>query len=194
MPNSGRCFWTTIFPDGIAPAIRVTSVNGVMMPSVPVSPSGYSFAGLAFAMLLVCSPAPRPAWAVDANSDFMQRMSAEPGVKTLPSGLEYKVLQSGDPSGTPPAIGDELVLNYDGKLPDGATFDSTEQQGGMARMPFQGLVPGWMEGLKLMRPGDIWMLYVPARLGYGEHGAGPIPPNSPLVFKIELVAVHHAGG
>jgi FKBP-type peptidyl-prolyl cis-trans isomerase FklB len=128
------------------------------------------------------------------DADFMRRMAAQPGVKTLPSGLEYKVLQSGDPHGTPPKPGDELVLNYDGKLPDGATFDSTEQQGGMARMPFQGLIPGWMEGLQLMRPGDVWMLYIPSRLGYGDKGQGPIPPNSPLVFKIELVAVHPAAG
>lgn len=131
--------------------------------------------------------------AADDDAAFMRRISAEPGVKTLPSGLAYKVLQSGSPSGTPPAPGDELALNYDGKLPDGATFDSTEQQGGMARMPFQGLIPGWMEGLRLMRPGDIWMLYIPSRLGYGDRGQGPIPPGSPLVFRIELIAVHRAG-
>ena len=124
----------------------------------------------------------------------MRRMAAQPGVKTLPDGLEYKVLKSGDPNGTHPRPGDELVLNYDGKLPDGATFDSTEQQGGMARMPLEGLIPGWMEALPLMRPGDVWMLYVPSRLGYGDKGQGPIPPNSPLVFKIELIAVHPAGG
>ncbi len=160
--------------------------------------SGAVIAGLGLLALPACSPrgcaaAAQPA-AADDDASFMRRISAEPGVKTLPSGLAYKVLQSGDPHGTPPAVGDELVLNYDGKLPDGATFDSTEQQGGMARMPFQGLIPGWMEALKLMRPGDSWMLYVPSRLGYGASGQGPIPPNSPLVFKIELVAVHHGGG
>ena len=147
---------------------------------------------LAFAALLGLSQtAPGHA---DEGDDFMRHMAAQPGVKTLPSGLEYKVLQSGDPHGSPPAPGDQLVLNYDGKLPDGATFDSTQQQGGMARMTFNGLIPGWMEGLRLMRPGDVWMLYIPSKLGYGANGAGPIPPNSPLVFKIELVAVHPAGG
>ncbi len=124
----------------------------------------------------------------------MRRMAAQPGVKTLPSGLEYEVLQSGDPHGTPPAPGDQLVLNYEGKLSDGAVFDSTEQQGGMARLPFQGLIPGWMEGLRLMRPGDVWMLYIPSRLGYGPKGQGPIPPNAPLTFRIELIAVHPGGG
>ena len=127
------------------------------------------------------------------DADFMQRMAARPGVKTLPSGLEYEIVQSGDPHGTPPAPGDQLVLNYEGKLSDGAIFDSTEQQGGMAHLPFQGLIPGWMEGLRLMRPGDIWMLYIPSRLGYGAKGQGPIPPNAPLIFRIELVAVHHGG-
>lgn len=154
-------------------------------------------AALAAAALAPAQPgrAAEPAGSASGqDADFMRRMAAQPGVKTLPSGLEYKILQSGDPHGTPPRPGDELVLNYDGKLPDGATFDSTEQQGGMARMPFQGLIPGWMEGLQLMRPGDVWMLYIPSRLGYGAKGQGPIPPDSPLVFKIELVAVHPSGG
>ena len=153
-------------------------------------------AGLLFAGLLTgLSPIVAPGFAHAGDSDdFLRRTATEPGVKTLPSGLEYKILQSGDPHGTPPAIGDELVLNYEGKLADGAVFDSTERQGGMARLPFQGLIPGWMEGLKLMRPGDIWMLYVPSRLGYGPNGQGPIPPDAALVFKVELVAIHRAGG
>ena len=144
----------------------------------------------ALALGLSCS-LPDASFAAEPGASFMARMAREPGVKTLPSGLEYKVLKSGDPNGTPPSPGDELVLDYDGTLPDGATFDSTEQQGGMAHLPFAGLIPGWMEALKLMRPGDVWMLYIPANLGYGASGQGPIPPNSPLVFKIDLVAVHH---
>lgn len=178
------------------------------MAAVSIGPraccrTGLVLAGIVFASLATphagrlsagaCAWAADPA-APDDDASFMRRISAQPGVRTLPSGLAYKVLQSGNPNGTPPAPGDELVLNYDGKLPDGATFDSTEQQGGMARLPLQGLIPGWMEGLRLMRPGDTWMLYVPSRLGYGDKGQGPIPPGSPLVFKIELVAVHHAGG
>lgn len=147
------------------------------------------------AWLLAClAGAPGLARAADEAGDFMHRMAQQPGVKTLPSGLEYKVLQSGDPHGASPRPGDELVLDYEGKLPDGATFDSTDQQGGMARMPLRGLIPGWMQGLPLMRPGDVWMLYVPPQLGYGAHGAGPIPPDSPLVFRISLIAVHPAGG
>ncbi len=151
---------------------------------------------LRFAMLLAILAMAAPAHAGaagDEDAEFMRRMAAQPGVRTLPSGLEYKVLQSGDPHGTPPAPGDQLVLNYEGKLSDGATFDSTEQQGGMARLPFEGLIPGWMEGLRLMRPGDVWMLYIPSRLGYGAKGQGPIPPNAPLSFRIELIAVHHGG-
>ena len=134
-----------------------------------------------------------PVHAAETGAAFLAQMAREPGVTTLPSGLEYKVLKSGDPNGAHPSPGDELVLDYDGTLPDGATFDSTDQQGGMARLPFQGLIPGWMQALTLMRPGDEWMLYIPARLGYGAKGAGPIPPNSPLVFRIDLVAVHHDG-
>ena len=134
-------------------------------------------------LLLGLMPAAPTRAAATDDAGFMRRMAAEPGVTTLPSGLEYKVLHSGDAHGLPPAPGAELVL-----------FDSTERQGGMARLPFRGLISGWMEGLKLMRPGDIWMLYIPSRLGYGPGGQGPIPPDSPLVFRIELVAVHRAGG
>lgn len=166
------------------------------MPLLPPNHSGIARLLLAAPFLLLAAlPLGRPAQAADSDeSGFMRQMAAQPGVRTLPSGLEYKILQSGDPNGKHPAPGDQLVLNYEGKLPDGAVFDSTDQQGGMARLNFDGLIPGWMEGLRLMRPGDVWMLYIPSRLGYGPNGQGPIPPNSPLVFKIELVAVHPAGG
>jgi len=158
------------------------------------APRSLAAALLAGALAAVPALAPAARAADEAAGDFMHRIAQQPGVKSLPAGLEYKVLQSGDPNGVSPKPGDEIVLNYEGKLPDGATFDSTEQQGGMARMALKGLIPGWMEALPHMHPGDVWMLYVPPSLGYGANGAGPIPPDSPLVFKIELVAVHPAGG
>ena len=159
----------------------------------PVRLSGVTL----LAALGVAVLAPRAGAAADPSAGggaaFLRQMASQPGVKTLPSGLEYKVLHAGDAGGTAPKPGDELVLNYVGQLPDGAIFDSTEQQGGMARLPLHGLIAGWMQALPLMHPGDIWMLYVPSDLGYGARGAGPIPPDSALVFKIELVAVHPAG-
>jgi FKBP-type peptidyl-prolyl cis-trans isomerase FklB len=81
-------------------------------------------------------------------------------------------------------------VHYEGKLLDGHVFDSSYERGAPAVMRLRGLIPGWVEALQMMRPGDEWQLYVPAKLGYGEKGAGgEIPPNAVLVFKIELIDV-----
>lgn len=121
---------------------------------------------------------------------FMQKVEAEPGVKTLPSGLAYRVIKSGDPKDASPAVGDLVMVEYEGRLPDGVIFDSSERHGGgLMQMPVEGLIPGWMEALPKMHPGDIWQLYVPPKLGYGDKTMGVIPADSPLVFKIHLVGV-----
>ena len=122
-----------------------------------------------------------------AAAAFLKQQSAQPGVVTLPSGLEYKVIQSGNPSGPHPAATDSVLVNYVGKLSDGAIFDDSKGQ--IATLPLGQVIKGWAEGLQLMRPGDVWMLYVPPGLAYGAKGAGPIPENAALVFRIELVAI-----
>jgi peptidylprolyl isomerase/FKBP-type peptidyl-prolyl cis-trans isomerase FklB len=125
---------------------------------------------------------------------FMAKVTKEPGVKTLPSGLAYKVLSSGPADGQHPGQRDEVKVEYTGTLPDGTVFDSTTNRGVPAVMGLSSLVPAWKEALPLMRPGDEWILYVPPALGYGDEGAGGvIPPNSPLVFKIKLLGVLSAG-
>ena len=120
---------------------------------------------------------------------FLDKMAKKPGVKVLPSGLMYEVVQSGPASGSHPQPGDEIKVNYEGKLIDGTTFDSSYERGQPAAMPLAHLVKSWEEALPLMRPGDVWMLYVPPQLGYGAEGAGggAIPPNAVLVFKNELI-------
>lgn len=118
---------------------------------------------------------------------FLKQKSAEPGVVTLPSGLEYKVISSGDTSGEHPTATSSVMVNYVGKLSDGATFDDSHDQ--IVTLPLGSVIKGWTEGLQLMRPGDVWMLYIPPALAYGAKGAGPIPPNEALAFKIEFVAV-----
>jgi len=118
---------------------------------------------------------------------FLKQKSTEPGVVTLPSGLEYKVISSGDAAGEHPAATNSVMVNYVGKLSDGATFDDSHDQ--IVTLPLGGVIKGWTEGLQLMRPGDVWMLYIPPALGYGAKGAGPIPPNEALAFRIELVAI-----
>ncbi|HEX3886289.1 MAG TPA: FKBP-type peptidyl-prolyl cis-trans isomerase [Phenylobacterium sp.] len=122
-----------------------------------------------------------------AAKAFLAKTAKEPGVVTLPDGLEYKVISSGPANGLKPHINDEVKVNYEGKLIDGTVFDSSYERGQPAAMPLKNLVKAWQEALVKMKPGDVWMLYVPPELGYGAEGQGPIPPNSALIFKIELI-------
>jgi peptidylprolyl isomerase/FKBP-type peptidyl-prolyl cis-trans isomerase FklB len=121
----------------------------------------------------------------------MANVAKDKDVKVLPSGLAYKIVRSGPPTGLKPQLNDEVKVHYEGKLENGTVFDSSYERGQPAAMPLKGLVPGWQEALQLMRPGDEWILYVPSNLGYGEEGAGggQIPPGAPLIFKIELIDV-----
>jgi FKBP-type peptidyl-prolyl cis-trans isomerase len=121
---------------------------------------------------------------------FLAQNAKQPGIVTLPSGLQYKVVRSGPADGVKPRLGDEVKVHYEGKLIDGAVFDSSYERGQPAAMPLNGLIKGWQEALQLMRPGDEWILYVPPNLGYGAEGAGGImPPGAALIFRIELIAV-----
>jgi peptidylprolyl isomerase/FKBP-type peptidyl-prolyl cis-trans isomerase FklB len=120
---------------------------------------------------------------------FLAQNAKEPGVQTLPSGLQFKVVHSGPATGLRPQLGDEVKVNYEGKLISGHVFDSSYDRGVPAALPLKGLIPGWQEALQLMRPGDEWILYVPPKLGYGDEGAGEIPPGSALIFRIELIGV-----
>jgi FKBP-type peptidyl-prolyl cis-trans isomerase len=118
---------------------------------------------------------------------FLAKNAKQPGVVTLPDGLQYKIVHSGPTTGTKPHIQDEVKVNYEGKLIDGTVFDSSYERGQPAAMPLKGLVRAWQEALQLMRPGDEWILYVPPELGYGAEGQGPIPPGAVLIFRIELI-------
>jgi peptidylprolyl isomerase/FKBP-type peptidyl-prolyl cis-trans isomerase FklB len=120
---------------------------------------------------------------------FLAKTAKEPGVVTLPDGLEYKIIHSGPATGMKPHLNDEVKIMYEGKLIDGTVFDSSYDRGQPAAYPLKALVKGWQEALPLMRPGDEWMLYVPPDLGYGAEGNEKIPPNSALIFRIELIDV-----
>lgn len=118
---------------------------------------------------------------------FLAKNAKEPGVVTLPDGLQYKIFHSGPTTGDKPHLNDEVKVNYEGKLIDGTVFDSSYDRGQPAAMQLRGLVKAWQEVIPMMRPGDVWMLYVPPELGYGAEGQGPIPPGAALIFKIELI-------
>ncbi|HEX6859708.1 MAG TPA: FKBP-type peptidyl-prolyl cis-trans isomerase [Caulobacteraceae bacterium] len=120
---------------------------------------------------------------------YMADHAKAAGVKTLPSGVQYEVVKSGPEGGLHPKKGDLVKVHYEGKLVSGEVFDSSYERGAPAVMELDQLIPAWMEAMPLMRPGDEWILTVPPEQGYGERGGGPIPPNSVLIFRVELIDV-----
>ncbi len=120
---------------------------------------------------------------------FLEENKLLPGVVTTASGLQYKVLKSGPENGAHPAPGQFVCVHYRGTFIGGKEFDSSYARGMPAVFPSDRLIKGWVEALKLMRPGDEWMLYVPSGLAYGTSGTmgGPIGPNQTLIFKINLI-------
>ena len=125
---------------------------------------------------------------------FLVENMAMEGVETTDSGMQYKVLESGDPSGTSPTLSDTVVVHYEGTLVDGTVFDSSYERGEPATFSLGSIIPGWNEVLQLMKPGDKWTVVLPPELAYGERGAGGhIGPNEVLKFDIELVEVKVSG-
>ncbi len=127
-------------------------------------------------------------------SEFLARNAKKSGVVTTASGLQYQVLEEG--AGPKPTVNDMVVVEYDGKLANGKTFDSSAEHGGPATLPVGGLIPGWVEGLQLMSAGSSYRMWIPPELAYGEMGAGNgvIPPNALLVFDVKLLAIAPMGG
>lgn len=123
-----------------------------------------------------------------AADKFLAEMAKKPGVKTTADGLEYEIEKQG--SGTPPGPNDRVTVNYTGMLPDGTVFDSSKLHGAPATLPLADVIPAWVEGLQLMKPGAKYKFYVPPKLAYGERGAGlKIGPNQALVFEVELLKI-----
>ncbi|MBA2467119.1 MAG: FKBP-type peptidyl-prolyl cis-trans isomerase [Sphingomonas sp.] len=121
--------------------------------------------------------------------DFLVRNAAAKNVVSTASGLQYFIVRSGPATASPPAAGDTVTFDYEGKLVTGETFDSSFERGTPLTGPIDGFVPGFTEALKLMRPGDEWIVWIPPALGYGESATGPIPANSVLRFKLALHSI-----
>jgi FKBP-type peptidyl-prolyl cis-trans isomerase len=119
---------------------------------------------------------------------FLAENKTKEGVKTLPSGLQYKVITEG--TGKIPKETDTISAHYSGTLIDGTEFDSSYKRGQPATFPVKGVIKGWTEALQLMKEGSKWQLFIPSDLAYGERGAGSaIGPNSTLIFEVELLSV-----
>ncbi len=124
----------------------------------------------------------------EAAIDFLAKNANEPGVVQTESGLQYKVIASGN--GSTPGMSDTVAAHYAGRLLDGTEFDSSYARGEPLTIPVGGVIKGWTEALLMMKEGDKWVLFIPPELAYGEAGAGGvIPGNSALIFDIELIEV-----
>ena len=122
-----------------------------------------------------------------AGENFLKANAKKPGVKTLPSGVQYRVIKEG--SGALPKDTSTVVVNYEGRTIDGKVFDSSYKRNQPAEMRANQVIKGWTEALVRMPAGSVWEVYIPQELAYGEREAGDIKPFSTLIFKIELVKV-----
>lgn len=120
---------------------------------------------------------------------FFEENKSKADVQTTMSGLQYKILSSGN--GPTPTMMDEVLCHYRGSFINGQVFDSTHEQGKPATLPLNRVIPGWSEALKMMKVGDKWQLFIPPYLAYGENGYGPqIQPNMTLIFEMELLGIN----
>ncbi len=128
----------------------------------------------------------------EEGTKWLEEMAKKPGVKKTASGMYYQVITSG--TGATPVDGDQVTVHYTGKFSDGKEFDSSIKRGQPAILLVNQFMPGMTEGLKMMKEGDKWNLYIPSELGYGPEGyQGFIPPNAALEFEVELLKVTPAG-
>lgn len=123
-----------------------------------------------------------------AGDEYLAQNKSKEGVKTTASGLQYKVLKEG--TGTAPKATDEVTVHYKGTLTDGTVFDSSYDRKEPVTFKLDEVIPGWTEGVQLMKPGAKYQFVIPPALGYGEEGQGPIPPASVLLFDVELLKVN----
>lgn len=132
--------------------------------------------------------------AKEAGVAFLAENAKREGVQTTESGLQYEVIKAAEEGAQQPKQGDVVSVNYVGKLTDGTVFDDSANHGGAIDLPVnEGVIPGWLEALKLMSVGQKIKLFVPSELAYGAESPSPlIPANSVLVFDLELVAVKSA--
>ena len=130
---------------------------------------------------------PKVDWPTSQAAYLVENIK-KPGWQATASGIQYTVLNAGDGKGAKPTPGTEVTVHYEGRLTTGEVFDSSYARNEPMTFPLNGVIPGWQEGVPLMRVGDTWDFVIPANLAYGARGVGPIPGGSTLLFKIELLA------
>ncbi|MDP6651537.1 MAG: FKBP-type peptidyl-prolyl cis-trans isomerase [Gammaproteobacteria bacterium] len=125
-----------------------------------------------------------------ASEAFLADNAQNDGVTTLDSGLQYMILESGPAGGDSPITSSSVLAHYHGTLTDGSVFDSSVERGEPATFGVSQVIAGWTEALQLMKVGDKWRLFIPPAMAYGEASPTPaIPPNSALIFEVELLEI-----
>lgn len=123
-----------------------------------------------------------------AGDKFLEENKSKDGIHTTDSGLQYRVIEEG--SGETPKSSDQVTVHYTGKLVDGSVFDSSIPRGEPTQFGVTQVIPGWVEGLQLMKPGAKYEFFIPQELAYGAQGSqGAIPPFSALIFEVELIKI-----
>ena len=121
------------------------------------------------------------------GKEFLEKNAKKDGVITTSSGLQYKILKEGE--GESPKETEKVEVHYHGTLIDGTVFDSSVDRGESITFPVNGVIPGWVEALQLMKTGAKFKLFIPSELAYGNRGQGKIGPNSTLIFEVELISI-----
>lgn len=143
---------------------------------------------LVFALALTFTMNLNAQSALERGQKFLKDNASKDGVKTTASGLQYKITQEG--TGKNPKATDTVVVHYKGTTIDGKEFDSSHKRGEPATFPLNRVIPGWTEGLQLIKEGGKATLYIPSELAYGKRGAGAdIGPDETLIFEVELLKV-----
>ena len=139
------------------------------------------------ALSAIALPGHAMASAASPDAAYLAENAKKTGVVSLPA-LQYEILRSGPVDGVSPKLSDDVTVHYEGKLVDGTVFDSSFAKGEPVTFPLRPLIPGWGIALRLMRPGDEWLISVPSEMAYGAAGVGPIPRHATLIFRIQLIS------
>lgn len=131
---------------------------------------------------------PQQQWE-QGQAAYLAWSAKRPGWKTTASGLQYRRLKAADASAPRPAPGATVTIHYVGRFIDGRVFDSSRARGEPATFPLNRLIKGWQEGVPMMRKGETWAFVIPPAIAYGARNRDPIPPNSALLFEIELIDI-----
>jgi FKBP-type peptidyl-prolyl cis-trans isomerase FklB len=179
---------TGISPDAIVPDTVVRGLKDGLQGKQPSAADQQQLQ--AYARAAGDAMAAREA---NAAKEFLAKNAKVKGVVTTASGLQYKVLAAGDKKARPIALTDSVTVEYRGKLINGTEFDSSYSRGVPATFPVNGVIKGWQEALVLMQPGAKWQLFIPPELAYGARGQPKIPPNSLLIFEVNVISAEAAG-